>query len=121
MAGEAVPHACAGWRRGQPLRPYRPGRPRAVQVPTSCTKDRLPPEIIVRRTARAKPTAQETAGNPEEAHGPRADPRAAESADRPLSAVPKKAEAAMTSRGLSNDDEESPTTPNWEDSIRAQT
>jgi hypothetical protein len=39
MAGEAVPHAYAGWRRGQPLRPHRPGRPRTVQVPTSRAKD----------------------------------------------------------------------------------
>ena len=120
MAGEAVPHACAGWRRGQPLRPHRPGRPRTIQDPTSCAKDRLPPEIIVRRTARAKPTAQETAGNPEEARRPKANPRASESEDQPLSAVPKKAEAAMTSRGLP-DDEESPTTPNWKDSIREPT
>jgi hypothetical protein len=121
MAGEAVPHACAGWRRGQPLRPHRPGRPPTVQVPTSRAKDRLPPEIIDRRTARAKPTAQETAGNPEEARRPKADPRASGSEDQPVSALPKKAEAAMTSRGLSDDDEKSPAKAKWKDSIRAQT
>jgi hypothetical protein len=121
MAGEAVPHACAGWRRGQPLRPHRPGRPRTVHAPTSCAKDRLPPDITVRLTARAKRTAQETVGHPEEVGRLNADPRAAESHAQPQSALPKKAEAAMTRRGLPDDDEENPTTPNWKDSIREPT
>jgi hypothetical protein len=55
-----------------------------------------------------------------EACSPKADRCAAESEDRPRSVVPNKAEAAMTSRGLP-DDEESPTAPNWKDSIREPT
>src|SRR6516162_835152 len=56
-----------------------------------------------------------------EACRPKADRRAAVSMAQPRCAEPEKAEAAMTSRGLSDDDEKSPAKANWKDSTRAQT
>ena len=56
-----------------------------------------------------------------EACRPKADRRAAVSMAQPRCAEPEKAEAAMTSRGLSDDDEKSPAKAKWKDSIRAQT
>jgi hypothetical protein len=70
MAGEAVPHARAGWRRGQPLKPRRPGRPRKVQLPPTSAEARLRPEIPARRVARVERAAEETAGA-SEPHPPR--------------------------------------------------
>jgi hypothetical protein len=62
MAGEAVPHARAGWRRGQPLKPRLPGRPRKVHLPPTGVESRLGPEIPARGVAaKAERTAEETA------------------------------------------------------------
>jgi hypothetical protein len=62
MAGEAVQHARAGWRRGQPLKPSRLGRPRKVLLPPTSAKGRLRPEIPARRVAaKPEPAAEETA------------------------------------------------------------
>jgi hypothetical protein len=109
MAGEAVQHARAGWRRGQPLKPSRLGRPRKVQLPPTSAEDQLRPEIQGQRiAAKAERAAGETAG-------------AAELARPARSAVPKTDEAAMTTRGLSDDDEENPAKAFWRDSIRAGT
>ena len=69
MAGEAVEQARAGWRRGQPLKPSRLGRPRKFQLPAAGAKSRLRPEIPARRVA-AKPerATEETAGTAENAN-----------------------------------------------------
>jgi hypothetical protein len=67
MAGEAVPHACAGWRRGQPPKPRRLGRPRKVQIQPKGAETRLRPEIPARRVATKRERAdQEGAGAAED-------------------------------------------------------
>jgi hypothetical protein len=118
MAGEAVQQARAGWRRGQPVKPSRLGRPRKVQLPPTSAEDQLRPEIQGQRiAATAERAAGETAGAAENAN--LAQPaELAMLAPLARSAVPKTSEAAMTGRGL-YDDEEIPTMPNRKDSIRA--
>jgi hypothetical protein len=58
MAGEAVPQVRAGWRRGQPPKPRRLGRPRRAQIPPKGAETRLRPEIPARRVATKRERAE---------------------------------------------------------------
>jgi hypothetical protein len=104
MAGEAVEQARAGWRRGQPVKPSRLGRPRKVQIPPTSVEDQLLPEIQSQRiAAKAERAAGETASAAENAN-------LAQPAERAMlaplarSVVPNTSEAAITSRGLYDDE-----------------
>ena len=71
MAGKAVPHVRAGWRRGQPLKPRRSGRSRKVQLPPTGAESGLRPEIPPRRVAaKAERAAEETPGRAEDNNTP---------------------------------------------------
>jgi hypothetical protein len=66
MAGEAVPHVRAGWRRGQPPKPRRLGRPRKVQIPPKGAETRLRPEIPARRVVTKRERAAREVGTAED-------------------------------------------------------
>jgi hypothetical protein len=86
--------------------------------PCAQESERRPPQMFCKVVDR---DAEQAHVPGPEACRPKADPRAAVSMAQPRCAEPEKAEAAMTSRGLYDDDEESPSTANWKGSIREPT